>query len=386
MTSLTEQSAAKLVPPRPGALPPLAPAAPGAPTGYLRPYANERLNSRLTRPLPPGPFTASWNAPIDPGIKPAGLLASGASVFALGLAGYHLFVAQKPVTQGVTTGRDAELLPGNNAFFVPDRYGRIASFNLTTAAAGLVLSAAGGIGTKRTYFHRRPSGVTLVASTAESSSPHNPAPTRVMYLQVFDAAGNATASRDGLNVPLHVAMHEDFPVLARPGVLEFLDLSLNSQRRLVIDMAPHGLSLDETGRSYLLCAVNHRQQLWIVAPTGEYVASPLPEGLTVFQRPPIVGYDHRVYLLSQQRVLCYSAAGELAWQYEAPARVAGATVSADGQLLTAVGDAVVALNAKGEARPLCRMPGEEQVASPILGSAGELYALTGRRLHCFAIG
>lgn len=386
MTSLSAQPAAKLVTPRPAALPPLPPAAPGAPTGYLRPYANERLNSRLTRPLPTGPFAPSWNALIDPAIKPSGLLASGASVLALGLSGYHLFVERKQVTQGVTAGRDAELLPANNAFLIPDRYGRIASFHLATAAAGVVLSPAGGIGTKRTYFHRRPSGVTLVASSDESASPHNPVPNRVSYLQVFDSAGAATATRDGLNVPLQVAMHEEYPVVARPGVLEFLDASLNAQRRLEIDMAPHGLSLDETGRSYLLCAVKNRQQLWIVAPTGEYVATPLPEGVTVFQRPPIVGYDHRIYLLALNRILCFTATGQLDWQYEAPARVAGATVSADGHLLAAVGDAIVALNPKGEVRTLCRAPGEELMASPILGSAGELYALTGRRLHCFVTG
>ncbi len=383
MTSLTDQTAVKLVTPRPGTLPPLTPAAPGAPSGYLRPYANERLNSRLTRPLPPGPFAPSWNVAIDPGLKPTGVLASGASVLALGLTAYQLFVEQKPVAHAVTTGRDAELLPGNNAFLIPDRHGRIASFNLTSAAAGVHLSPAGGVASKRTYLHRRPNGVTLVASSDESASPHNPEPSVVVYLQVFDAAGQATATRDGLNVPLHVAMHEDFPVLARPGALEFLDLSLNAQRRLEIDMTPHGLSLDETGRSYLLCAVKNRQQLWIIAPTGEYAATPLSDGATAFQRPPVVGYDHRIYLLALNRILCYTAAGQLDWQYEAPARVAGASVSTDGHLLTAIGDSIVALNPEGEPRTLCRMPGEQLMGSPILGSAGELYALTGRRLHCF---
>lgn len=387
MTSLLTQPAAKLLNPRSGALPPLpSAAAPGAPTGFLRPYANERLNSRLTRPLPPGPWTPSWDVPIDPAIKPSGVLASGASVLVLGLSAYQLFVEKKALVNQPTTGRDAELLPSANRFLIPDRYGRIAAFDLTSAAPAETLSPAGGMETKRTYFHRRPNGVTVVASSDESASPHNPAPTRVTYLQVFDAAGQATATRDALDAPLYVAMHENFPVLARRGAVDFLDLSLNTQRRLEADITPQGLSLDESGRSYLLCAAQNRQQLWIIAPTGEYSATALPDGVTAFQRPPIVGYDHRVYLLALNRVLAYSPAGQLDWQYEASARVSGATVTTDGNLLTAIGDTVIALNPKGEARTLCRIPGEELMASPILGSAGEHYALTSRRLHCFVTG
>jgi outer membrane protein assembly factor BamB len=240
--------------------------------------------------------------------------------------------------------------------------------------------------TKRTYFHRRPDGVTIVASSDESASPHNPAPTRVTYLQVFDAAGQATATRDALNAPLYVAMHENFPVLARRGAVDFLDLSLNTQRRLEADITPHGLSLDETGRSYLLCAVQNRQQLWILTPTGEYSATSLPDGVAAFHRPPVVGYDHRIYLLALDRILCLSASGQIEWQYQAPGRVAGAAVSTNGQLLASIGDAVVALNPGGEDRTLCRVAGEQLMGSPILGSAGELYALTGRRLHCFVTG
>ncbi|MCX6585654.1 MAG: hypothetical protein NTX13_03610 [Acidobacteria bacterium] len=387
MTSLLNQPAAKLITARPGSLTPLPPAAvPGVPTGFLRPYANERLNSRLSQPLPLGSWTPSWDVPIDPSIKPSGLLAYGASVLALGLSAYQLFVAKKGLVNQPTTGRDAELIPSANVFLIPDRYGRIAAFDLISAAPSETLSPAGGMETKRTYFHRRPDGVTIVASLDASASPHNPAPTIVTYLQVFNAAGQATASRDALNAPLYIAMHENFLVLARRGAVDFIDLSLNVQRRLEADMTPQGLSLDESGRCYLLCAAPNRQQLWIVSHTGEYSATPLPDGVTVFQRPPVVGYDHRIYLLALDRILCLAANGQIEWQYQAPGRVAGATVSPNGLLLAAIGDAVVVLNPGGEARTLCRVAGEQLMGSPILGSTGELYALSGRRLHCFVSG
>jgi len=377
----------KLITARPGSLTPLPPAAaPSVPTGFLRPYANERLNSRLSQPLPLGSWAPSWDVPIDPSIKPSGLLAYGASVLALGLSAYQLFVAKKGLVNQPTTGRDAEIIPSANVFLIPDRYGRIVAFDLISAAPSEILSPAGGMETKRTYFHRRPDGVTIVASLDESANPHNSAPTIVTYLQVFNAAGQATASRDALNEPLYIAMHENFSVQARRGAVDFIDLSLNVQRRLVADMTPQGLSLDESGRCYLLCAARNRQQLWIVSHTGEYSATSLPDGVTVFQRPPVVGYDHRIYLLALDRILCLAANGQIEWQYQAPGRVVGATVSPNGLLLAAIGDAVVVLNPGGEARTLCRVAGEQLMGSPILGSTGELYALSDRRLHCFVNG
>ena len=147
-------------------------------------------------------------------------------------------------------------------------------------------------------------------------------------------------------------------------------------------MVPHALSMDESGRVYLLCTVDHRQQLWIVAPSGEYSSVPMPGGVSPFHRAPIVGYDHRVHVLSLNGIVTVDAAGQLDWHFDASGRVAGATVSADGQLIAAIGDSILAFNPKGESRVLCRFPGEQLMASPVLGSAGELYGLTDRRLHC----
>lgn len=382
MSSLAAQPAAKTIPARQASLPPL-PSAPaeGAP-GCLRPYLNERLNSRLSRPLPAGKWTSAWTVPVAAGLMPHTVLCSGQHALILGQTAFQLFVRARLAAHAARMGEDAQILPAEGIFLQPDRYSRIATYALLTGATDGYFTADGGNDTVRTFIHRG-KGHTVVASVDESRSPHNPVPTPIGYLEVFDAEGRQTASRELESGRLRVALHKAFIILARPNAIDFLDTSLNAQRRIELAMTPQGLSLDESGRAYVLGTTGNQQTLWIITPTGEYVAAPLPTGSAAFHRPPVVGYDHRVYLLSLSKIQTIDAEGKQGWTYEAPARVAGATVTTDGHLLTATGDTIVALNPQGEPQTLCHTENEQLMASPILGSRGELYALTDRRLHCF---
>jgi hypothetical protein len=388
MSSLSSQSAAQTIAAKPAALPPVAPAPPGASSGpfsgVLRPYANERLNSRLPLPLPPGHWASAWQVPLNPTLQPAHLLLAGAHALALGQFEAQLFAQRQPVAHFVTAGADAELLPSAALLLLPDRYSRIITYALASGTPGASLSPSGPFETRRTFVHRH-GAHTIVAGLDKASSPHNPVPKRISYLEVFDAAGQLTASRDANFGPLCVAQHNDFLVLARPGAVDFLDLSLDVQRRISAPILPLGLSVDEASRLYGLAEVQGRQQLWIMTPSGDYAAVPLPEGVAGYHRPPIVGYDHRAYILSPNRIVSISPAAELDWQWSAPARVAGAMVLADGHLLAAAGDSVYALNGKGEARLLAQLPGELLVASPVLSATGELCVLSSTRLHGLSI-
>jgi len=100
----------------------------------------------------------------------------------------------------------------------------------------------------------------------------------------------------------------------------------------------------------------------------------------------VVGFDHRVYVLALNKIVTVDASAKPGWVYDAPARVAGATVTADGMLLAGVGDSVVSLDSTGRARTLCRTPGEQLMASPILSADNKLLVLTDRKVHSFSAG
>jgi len=382
MTSLTAQTAAKTIPSTAAALPALAPAAAPPPDGYLRPFANERLNSRLGNRLPSGDWKETWSVSIDAAMAPTYLLTSGNSVLAVGRTACQAIGNGKVIAHIVSAGEDAELLPTSSEFLASDRYSRVGSFSLSTGDPTGYLSANGGDDTMRTFVHRR-GAHTVVASFDGSSSPHKAVKKQVVYLQVFNGDAE-TAARDGEMPRLALAMHNDFIVLARAGAIEFLDLTLQAPRRIDGVMKPQGLSVDESGRVYLVCEAGQKQQLWIVAPSGEYQSVAMPSA--VFHRPPVVGFDHRVYLLALNKIVTVDASGKPGWVYDAPARVAGATVTADGMLLAGVGDSVVSLDSTGRARTLCRTPGEQLMASPILSADNKLLVLTDRKVHSFSAG
>jgi hypothetical protein len=379
MASIAAQSAAKELAGRVVDLPPLPPAAVDGPPGCLRPFVNEALNGRLSAPLGAGSFTEDWSAPVDPLLRPLWLLASGRQSVIVGREEWQAFQDRKPLPLAMRGGDDAEWLPAQNVILQPNRLAELVADPISGGDPHWSIPLHGANETLRGYIHRRGDHI-VVEGYSESRSPHNPETSLTGYLEVLRPDGEQIAFRDLENARIRVAMHNDFIIAARPGAVDYLDYSLQSQRRITFAMLPQAISLDETGRAYVLALIDGRQQLAILTAAGEVSLTPMPVGFTAYHRPPVVGLDHRVYLLGAGRVF---SPGTPTWSYETPARLAGATVTADGLLLLAAGDAVLALDNKGAARPIARTPGDELMAPPILGAEGELLFLTRKALHCW---
>jgi hypothetical protein len=337
------------------------------------------LNGRLPASLGDAPFAPAWSAPVDPLLRPLSLLASGSHAVVLGREEWQAFHNGKPLPLAPRGGDDAEWLPAQNVILQPNRLAELVADPVSGGDPLWSIPLHGANETLRGYIHRRGDHI-VVEGYSESRSPHNPETSLTGYLEVLRPDGEQVAFRDLENARIRVAMHNDFLIAARPGAVDYLDYSLQSQRRISFPMAPQALSLDETGRAYVLALIDGRQQLAILTAAGEVSLTPMPAGFTAYHRPPVVGLDHRVYLLGAGRVF---SPGTPTWSYETPARLAGATVTADGLLLLAAGDTVLALDNKGAPRTIAHTPGDELMASPILGADGELLFLTRKALHCW---
>jgi hypothetical protein len=187
------------------------------------------------------------------------------------------------------------------------------------------------------------------------------------------SGGGQLAFREQGGECLRVAMHDDVIVAARRDAVDFLDLELHVRVRVEVELRPQAISLDEAGRVYLLALVRGRQHLAIVTDSKDVSLTPLPEGFTAIVRPPVIGPDHRVYLLGPQRVISLGAPDG---SFDAPGRVAGATVTNDGLLLSSARDSVVSLRDRGAARTVARVVGDEVTSPAILGPRGELLFTT----------
>src|SRR5262249_46622946 len=89
------------------------------------------------------------------------------------------------------------------------------------------------------------------------------------------------------------AMHGGVIVFAYPDRVILADLDLKVIRALGGSFVPWQLSLDETGRIYMVVTANRRQALWLLTPEGERIyALELPNEVSAAVMPPVLG-DHQ---------------------------------------------------------------------------------------------
>ena len=112
---------------------------------------------------------------------------------------------------------------------------------------------------------------------------------------------------------------------------------------------PVAASLDEEDRLHLLHDHEGKRRLSIITPAGEEQLSiTLPTPLDQIVQPPIIGYDHRIYLLTARHVAALEIDGAIAWLRPALRRFGGAVVTADDKLLASDGPDIVYFGRRGE--------------------------------------
>ncbi len=177
---------------------------------------------------------------------------------------------------------------------------------------------------------------------------------------------------------LHVAVHNEIIVAAYTNRVDFLDLNLQYLRRLSDVFEPRGLSIDEAGR----VAMRVDGALWQFTVRGECVATPLPDGAPYLDTPPLIGYDHRVYILGARRILAVAETGAAEWMYETADKITGAAITGDDRLLASIGSKLVRFTAEGRAATLRDFPGESLLTAPTFNERGELVVMSNHALHC----
>ncbi|MBI3774691.1 MAG: hypothetical protein HY273_03910 [Gammaproteobacteria bacterium] len=142
------------------------------------------------------------------------------------------------------------------------------------------------------------------------------------------------------------------------------------------------LSLDEGGMIYL-CVEElpaKRTALWVLDAHGarqiHFIIDAAPEALIA---PPIVGYDHTVYLLTERAVIAVRADGQLLWNRPAQTQIAGAVVTPDGKLLTADGLELATIDRDGKRAVLFRAQ-ETLVTAPLMAGDGRILVASAKTL------
>jgi hypothetical protein len=325
-------------------------------------------------------------------VRPAALLTAPDRVVVDGTDSWVLVDRAGHVVKDGERG-DGELVtdPANGLFYFADTGGAIAAHSLRDGAKAFAVSVYFGDGFGRTFIERSERHL-LVVSIERAVDAHGGEKPELSVVEVQDL-GNPFTFSDTLRltsarrvaylfrdtVKLLAAGRRGGLALATEDRLYLADRQLALEAELTGTFVPEALSLDEAGRLHVIVGAADPRRLWVVTAEGRRVADvPVPAGAGA-AIPPVVGYDHRVIVVGHEEAAALSAAGKPLWTGPTHGGPAGASVTADDELLVAAGVELAAFGPDGARRVLYTAENALR-ASPVMMADDEVLVVTDREL------
>jgi hypothetical protein len=182
------------------------------------------------------------------------------------------------------------------------------------------------------------------------------------------------------------ALQDETLVVATDNQICLIDFDLQIKTAINGEFNPTAMSLSNGGNIHLIVNDKEGLSLWLVTPNGERVYSTnLPTEVGNIYHPPIVGYDNRVYLIADKRLLAFNPSGDCIWECKTQSDIGGATITADNQLLVSTGAELAAFDASCKYKTLYEFKGESLQTPPTLTSDGELVVASRNKLYCLML-
>jgi hypothetical protein len=374
---------------------PLPEASPENGAACARLSCNTSLNSRFPASAPKKQLQIRWKAPFTPAFRPSTVLEDQDRVLAYGGGVWRLFDLQgEMVAEGRTGASPMVLDAAHGLFYFVNRNGFFAAHRLADGGEDFKLNPAAP-GQAWPFLARQ--GNRILDLSVELPQPWRPkaAPLKAVLqhqdlgdpverddrkmatnLMVLESLRIATGT-------VQVAMRGEDVIVALPGRVILSSNDLHPRVGLDADFVPRFLSVDELGRMHLLVRTGEQTALWVLTPAGQRTASVMfkPEYGEPLG-PPIIGYDHRIFLL-HSGLTAFDAYGDLLWERWPRGRVAGGGITTDGQLLITDGD-LAAYDAQGERRILFALPGVSFITPPAMSATGEIFVASADSVYCLA--
>ncbi len=371
------------------------------PRPCARAFCDDGLTSRLPGEVAGARYKLRWALPLDLDHPPEAVVQDGGRIVVYGSGAFRLVDLEGHELLSVAgLGQSCVVLDAERGlFYLVDSYNRLMARRLSDGGEEFNLSVALGSAFARPFLARRGQRF-LEVGIEQVTRPNPPQPPSLSFIEQLDlpavpklgttGAVENLAALTALHIAttkLVVALHGDQLVFAVPGALYLSSTDLHPRVAFDGKFEPQRLSVDELGRIHLVAAVGAGRELWLVTPEGQRLAAtPIPKELAALVAPPIVGCDHRVYLVGTGGVAAFDAAGKALWKRALPGVVAGAAVALDDVLVVAAGAALLGYDGDGEARPLFATPGAAFVTAPAMSAAGELLVASPEALVCLQRG
>jgi len=367
-------------------------------SGYFCPFANQQRNSRSPHSLPLGKWSIRWRVDCATEVQPAFVLTEGSWIYVHGKE-WRVYAGDgKALFSGISGGGPVVLDTAAELIYRMAGGGEFAATRLEDGKSLFQYLPNGGDKFSRTMIVRR-GGRYIMGANERQLSPYEHMPARESILEILDVAepvettdlgtlttGTANGVLQFPSTRMNFATVDDTILASAPDWLYVIDFELTITRAIETGLEVEMMSLDEAGRIYLLSKADDRYSVHLLTQEGHQIyGSALPPQTPEPTAPPIVSYDHRVFLLTANQIIALGADGKIDWTRSTTSPIAGAIVTPDGHLVVAEGDAVTSWDKKGERELLFATGGDRLLAPPVLNGDGEILVISKAHLYCLSV-
>jgi hypothetical protein len=373
--------------------------APGGAPGVLRPYVDLGRNSRLGSTLPATEWKVRWKTPLRPRDAPLHILQSGDRIIAEA-AVWQLFDDEgKPIWAQSAGASPLEVDAEHGVIHFIDQNGYLMANSLKDGKEIYSVLPLFGDEYLRPYISRKGNRVTLAGSERQLD-PHGHNKASRSMVELIDLGESDELTSTGVRLgatnvstlffettTLAAAAHGESLIVAIPDHLYMISPELKIVSAFDGAFSPIVMSLDEGGRAYMVASTPKGKQLLIVTPEGKLLLEiDLPSDLARMITPPVIGLDHRIYLVTDERIHAFSEKGESLWESRPGVRPGGVTVTADNRVLVSAGSDLCIYDSAGHCTLLQRFEGENLSTPAIISTNGNLLVATEGNLYALEEG
>lgn len=363
-------------------------------SGSRRKFINEELNSRLPFALGDGVWKIKWQADLPQSFTHSAVLEINERIIVESDGIWSLFDQNGKKLLHDQIGASGVIADDEN-FYAADSTGLIFARRLSDGGNVFGLSLYFGNAFERIFMLRQDRNF-LAVSTERELDPQTPDTIENSLIELVDLGKPLKTDDDGLlksakplahlvrkTKLLLTAAHDKTLVFATENRVYTADSDLNIEQALTGKFIPLTMSLDDSGRIYLIVKRKDRHFLWRLLPTGELeIELELPPQFEPAQTPPVIGYNYQIYILGHDKILAVNPEGKLIWQNSPEKKIGGASVTKNEQLLISAENELLAFDTKGRKNLVFALPDDSISTPPILTTKGEILLASKKYLYC----
>lgn len=370
------------------------------------PFNNSGGNSRTSVEIGKNIWNEKWKVPLeDDETSPKQILYCKDRIIVYSDTQWQLFSSEgKKITSGALGHSEVYMDKLNDVFYFSDYNGLVQARNLKDGSHKFSMFAMYGNNYQRALFHSKDNFI-YIFSIEQQDDPHGNHVRNSSVLEVLDMGKPIAVDEKGYLESAHrintisfrsidvvTASINETWVAAAPGHIIIADKSLNILKVLKEEFIPRAISLDQSGKIYLIVNTNDKSgntitALWVITLEGERILNLiLPESSVEKYFPVVIGYESNIFVPYGNKILSYNINTKTLTEKIIEMPFGGTCVSPKDLLVIASGKMIYTLTESGDINYLAHVENDKLSTNPVFIDNDNFVCASEQFLYCFERG